>query len=170
MNKPIISIICALAQNRVIGKGNQIPWHIREDLIRFKQKTLHRTIIIGRATFESLVSYYKKSGKVMPDRNTIIVTKNVAYNPQIKNCFLVDSIERALERAKEMEKKEVFISGGEQIFKQTIHLAEKLYLTIVEGSFEGDKFFPDYSEFKNVVAREEKEEGQKRFVFLELVR
>lgn len=168
MNNPKISIICALSENRVIGQGDRIPWHIKADLIHFKEKTLHHTIIMGRNTFDSLLGYYQRSGRPLPERNNIIVTHDMSYDPKQANCFVVDSIDKALQKAKEIEKEEIFISGGEQIFKQTIHLADKLYLTIVEGVFEGDKYFPDYSIFKKVISKEEREEKGQRFTFIEL--
>ena len=120
MNNPKLSIICALSENRVIGKGDLIPWHIRADLVRFKEKTLHHTVIMGRGTFDSLLGYYQRSGKPMPERNTIIITRDTAYDPKQERCFVVSSIDGALQKAKEIETEEVFISGGEQIFKQTI--------------------------------------------------
>ena len=178
MNNPKISIICALSENRVIGQGDRIPWHIKVDLIHFKEKTLHHTIIMGRNTFDSLLGYYQRSGKPMPERNNIIVTRDKNYLKsnggvsinQLIDALVVNSLDEALQKAKEIEKEEIFISGGEQIFKQTIHLADKLYLTIVNGNFEGDKYFPDYSMFKKVISKEEREEKEQRFTFIELER
>lgn len=167
---PRISIICALAQNRVIGRGDRIPWHIREDLLRFKEKTLGHTAIMGRATFESVMSYYKRSGRPVPDRRHIIVTRDTSYDPGFQNCHVADSIEKALTLARQIEPDEVFISGGEQIFRQTIGIAQRLYLTVVTGDFEGDKFFPDYSDFGKVINRQEKEEKGIKFMFLDLER
>ena len=175
MNNPKISIICALSENRVIGQGDRIPWHIKADLIHFKEKTLHHTIIMGRNTFDSLLGYYQRNGRPMPERNNIIVTRDKKYLKsnvgvsinQLIDTLVVNSLDEALQKAKEIEKEEIFISGGEQIFKQTIHLAEKLYLTIVEGVFEGDKYFPDYSIFKRLFQRGGEEKG-KRFTFVEL--
>ena len=170
MNTPRISIICALSQNRVIGNGDRIPWHIRADLIRFKDKTLHHAVIMGRATFESVAAYYSRSGRPVPDRKHIVVTRDRSYNPGIEGSYVAGSIDEALRVAREIEKDEVFVSGGEQIFRQTIGLADKLYLTIVKGDFTGDKYFPDYSAFTKTVFREDGEENGQAFTFLDLER
>lgn len=151
----IISLIAALAENRVIGKGNKIPWHIKDDLLHFKNLTLHHTVIMGRITFDSLLGYYQKSGRPMPERNTIIVTKDKTYTVQQENCFVVYSIDEALEKAKTIEGEEVFVSGGASLFKQTIALADRLHLTLVHGIFEGDTYFPDYSAFTKVIGKED---------------
>jgi len=152
----IISIIAALSDNRVIGNKNRIPWHIKDDLVRFKEKTLHHTVIMGRTTFESLAEYYKKSGKTLPDRKSIIVSRDPSYTTSYKDCYIVSSIDEALEKAKEVESQEVFISGGASIFAQTISRVDKLYLTLVHGDFEGDTYFPEYANFKKILYKEDK--------------
>lgn len=168
--EPRISIICALADNRLIGAGDRIPWHIREDLMRFKHKTINHTVIMGRATFESVMGYYKRAGRPVPPRKHIIVTRDLAYDPGYPGCRIAGSIDQALEIARQIEPEEVFISGGAQIFTQSIGHAERLYLTVVHGNFEGDKYFPDYSAFKKVINREDKEEKGVKFTFLDLER
>jgi dihydrofolate reductase len=167
----IISLIAALAEDRVIGNKNRIPWHIKDDLIRFKQKTLHHTVVMGRTTFDSLMGYYKKSGRPVPVRNHIIVTRDKTYIVDQPNCFITYSVEEAFEFAKTIEKEEVFVSGGASLFKQTIKLATRLHLTIVHGKFEGDTYFPAYPEFTKVIGREEKktQEGL-AYTFLDLER
>lgn len=168
MGKPKVSIIVAVSENRVMGKGERIPWHIREDLIRFKEKTKGHVVIMGRKTFDSLIKYYEKSKRPLPTRTHIIVTRDKNYQVTVPNCFVASSIEKALELAKEKEQTEIFISGGAEIFRQTIGMADKLYLTVVKGNFEGDKFFPDYSDFKKVVFKKEKESEGYKYTFLEL--
>lgn len=170
MNNPIISIICALSDSRVIGIGDRIPWHIKQDLIRFKQKTLNHTIIMGRATFDSLLKYYQKSGRPIPERNNIIVTRDKNYSVTVPNTFIVRSIDEALEKAKEIEKDEVFISGGASIFEQTIDKAQKLYLTVVHTNLPGDKYFPDYSMFTKIINQKEGESENHHYTFLDLER
>lgn len=170
MFNPTISIICALSDSRVIGLGNRIPWHIREDLIRFKEKTLHHTVIMGRGTFDSLLKYYQKSGRPIPERNHIIVTRDKKYSVTIPNTFIVNSINKALEKAKEIEKDEVFISGGASIFEQTIDKAQRLYLTVVHTDLPGDKYFPDYSAFTKIVNKVEGESENHHYTFLDLER
>lgn len=174
-----ISLIAAVAENRVIGKGNRIPWHIKDDLIHFKNLTLHHTVIMGRTTFESLLGYYLKSGRPIPDRRHIIITRDKTYTVSVPNCFIAHSVDEAFSFAVEKERLamadahsaegEVFISGGASIFEQTIGRADRLHLTIVHKEFEGDTYFPDYSAFKKVIGEEKKKtvEGLE-YTFLDL--
>lgn len=171
----IISLIAALAENRVIGKGNRIPWHIKDDLIHFKQLTLHHTVIMGRTTFESLMTYYKKSGRPLPERRHIIVSRDPKYTVDTPECFVAHSVDEALRQAVEKERKavgqggEVFVSGGASIFEQTIGKANRLHLTLVHSQFEGDTFFPDYSRFTKVIGKEDKKtEDGLAYTFLDL--
>jgi len=172
----IISLIAALDENRLIGNKNRIPWHIKDDLIHFRDLTLHHTVVMGRTTFDSLIGYYKKSGRPIPDRRHVIVSREVGYMVDLPNCFVAHSIDEALQMAIEKETEaaglaaaavaergngvgqggEVFISGGASIFKQTIARANRLHLTLVHGKFEGDTHFPDYSIFTRVVGEERK--------------
>lgn len=167
----IISLIAALTEKRVIGNKNRIPWHIKDDLIRFKQKTLNHTVIMGRTTFDSLMGYYKKSGRPVPVRNHIIVTRDKTYVVDHPNCFITHSVAEAFTFAKTIEKEEVFVSGGASLFEQTIKHASRLYLTIVHGEFEGDTYFPEYGDFTKIIGKEEKKtpEGL-AYTFLDLER
>ncbi len=165
MNKPTISMIAAMDEKRGIGYQGRIPWHIKEDLIRFKSLTTNRTVIFGRKTYESLLGYYQRSGRPMPERKTIVVSRN--ETPKEWNVDTCHSIEEAINKAKKIESVEVFISGGAQIFNQGIKYAEKLYLTIVDGKFQADTFFPNYSDFK--LTKEEKSSNDKyTYKFIEL--
>lgn len=166
--KPIISIVAAMSENRIIGKDNKIPWHIKEDLVHLKNLIKGHTVILGRKTYESLVWYYDKSGRPMPGKLYIIVTNNTNYQTGRENTLMVHSIDEALERAQ--GENEIFVIGGQRVFEQTIDKADKLYLTIVKGDFEGDAFFPDYSEFKTEVARQEGQENGFKYAFVDLVR
>lgn len=185
----IISLIAALTESRVIGKGNRIPWHIKDDLIHFKQLTLYHTVIMGRTTFDSLMGYYKKSGRPLPERRHVIVSRDISYTVNLPNCFIVHSVDEAIQLAIEKEELamadygsakahvlsgvegEVFVSGGASIFEQLIARANRLHLTIVHSEFEGDTYFPDYSKFKKVIGEETKKtvEGL-AYTFLDLER
>lgn len=156
-----ISIICALSQNRAIGKDGKLLWHIPEDLKRFKKLTLGRPVIMGRKTFESI-------GKPLPDRLNIIITQKTDFTHP--GCVICHSLAEAIEVAAKKEKDEVFVIGGGQIYAQAIGLADKLYLTIVEGDFEADTFFPDYSAFKKVVFEKKEESQGLKYQFIELER
>ena len=168
----IISLIAALTEKRVIGNKNRIPWHIKDDLLHFKHLTLHHTVIMGRTTFDSLMGYYKKSGKPLPDRRHVIVSRDTNYTVDLPGCFVVHSVEEALKIAVEKEGEgEVFVSGGASIFKQTIGRANRLHLTIVHGEFEGDTYFPDYSEFTKIIGKENKKTPEGiAYTFLDLER
>lgn len=171
MNQPIISIIAAIGRNRELGKNNKIPWHIKKDLVRFKTKTIGHVLIMGRKAFDSLLQYYQQSGRPIPQRTHIVVTSNKKYHVNIANSLVAFSFDQALKLAKSLEKDEIFISGGASIYKQAIHLANKLYLTVIDKNFNADVYFPDYSMFNQVISDSGwQQEGDYCFKFLELIR
>jgi dihydrofolate reductase len=133
----IISCIVAQAHNRVIGKDNDIPWYLPADLQYFKKTTLNRHIIMGRNCYVSI-------GRPLPKRTNIIVTRDPYFLSS--NCLVARSIDEAIHMAKTNGEKEVFIIGGGQIYDQTLHLWDRLYLTEVDLSVEGDVFFPEFDE------------------------
>lgn len=164
-------------EKRGIGKDNKVPWHIKEDLVHLKGLTTGHVVILGRKSYDSMVFYYNRSGNPMPGKLYFVVTREKGYIPARENAKAVSSIEEAIAKAKEAasakgfgEPKEVFIIGGGQIFEQALPLADKLYLTIVDGEFDADTFFPDYSEFKKEIKREEHDNGTYKYKFLELER
>jgi dihydrofolate reductase len=132
---PLI-LLAAMSENRVIGYQNTIPWHIKGEQLFFKQLTLGKPIIMGRKTFESI-------GHPLPDRTNIIVTRNPDYRQQ--NCKVVHSIDAAIKLAEQYGDTAVIIGGGE-IYQQTIHCADAIYLTIIHTQIEGDVFFPELPE------------------------
>jgi len=129
----MITIIAAIANNHVLGKNNQLIWHLPADLKRFKLTTTGHTVIMGRKTFESL------GNKPLPNRTNIIITAN--KNFKAKNCILAHSLQEAIFYAK--ADANPFILGGAHIYKQAIALADVLDLTFIHHSFEGDVFFPE---------------------------
>ena len=124
-----LSIIVAMSKNRVIGKDNGMPWHLSDDLKNFKKLTTGKTIIMGRLTYNSI-------GKPLPDRKNIVLSRNL----KDERVIVTDNLNESLEKFK--HEKEVFIIGGEDIYRQTISLINKLYLTTIEDVIEGDKYFP----------------------------
>lgn len=160
MSKPQISIIAAIGENRELGKNNKLLWHIPEDLRRFKELTIGHPVIMGRKTYESI-------GKPLLKRTNIIITHHVNF--QTAGYFITHSLEEAIELAKTKDNEEIFIIGGGQIYNQAINKADKLYLTVVEGTFDADTFFPDYSRFKKVVFTEKGKYGGYVFTFLEIL-
>lgn len=165
-----ISIVAAMDQKRGIGKENKIPWRIKEDFIHLKSLTKDHVVILGRKSYESMLFYYNKSGNPMPGKLYLVVTREKTCVPGRDNAKAVSSINEAIAKAKEENTEEVFIIGGQQIFEQTIGQADKLYLTIVEGEYSADTFFPDYSDFKKIVFDQTSESNEYKYRFLELER
>jgi dihydrofolate reductase len=136
----MISIIVAADENNVIGKDNDLIWHLPDDLKFFKQKTSGHAIIMGRKTYESV-------GRPLPNRTNIIITRD--SNFKADGCEIVNSLEEALALAKNDD--ETFIVGGEQIYRLALDLVDRVYLTRVHHSFEGDRHFPELgNEWKEV--------------------
>jgi dihydrofolate reductase len=131
--RPRISVIAALAKNRVIGIENRLPWRLPEDLAHFKALTLGHPVVMGRKTFESL-------GRPLPGRTNIVVTRNPGYRQP--GCHVVDSIPAALALARNAD--EIFFIGGAELYAQVMPLADRLYLTEVDLEPEGDAWFPEY--------------------------
>lgn len=127
-----LSIITALDRNRVIGLNNRLPWSLPADLLRFKRITWGKPIIMGRNTYESIK-------RPLPGRKNIILSRS---KPNYPGCFVYSSLEEALEQQK--DEKEVFIIGGENLYRQTISIVNRLYLTIIHHQFEGDTYFPEW--------------------------
>ena len=170
MYHPRVTIIGALSDNKVIGDHLAIPWHLKADLIRFRTVTTGHTIIVGRTTFELIKKAYESRGKPLPDRKTIIITANTAYNVTNKECYVVHSMEEAIELGKKIEPDELFIAGGASIYTLGMPFAERLMLTIVHLKVKGDALFPDYPQFTKVIAKEDQEENGIHFTYLTLER
>lgn len=157
-----ISMVAAIASgNRAIGKNNKLIFHIPEDLKRFKELTSGHVVIMGRKTFESI-------GRPLPNRINTVITRNPAFYED--NVVVAHSLNEALRLAELKGESEAFIIGGGQIYEEAIGKADKLYLTVVEGSPDADTYFPDYSDFKKVVFEEEHEENGLKYKFLDLER
>ena len=129
---PKLSIIVAMSSNRVIGVNKSLPWHLSEDLKHFKTLTTGHTIIMGRKTYESI-------GKPLPNRRNIVISRNL--NAFYGGVEVVHSLEDAFSTSSNDE--EVFIIGGSNIYEQSLHLVEHLYITEIKKAFEGDAFFPE---------------------------
>lgn len=133
----MLSIIVAISENNVIGKDNKLLWHIPEDMKRFKMLTTDHTIIMGRKTFESL-------GKVLPDRKHIILTRDPSYIVDNENVQIVNDINKLDEYIE--DDKENFVIGGAIIYSQLIGKVDKIYMTKIHKTFEGDAYFPKLNE------------------------
>lgn len=129
----MISIIAAVAQNGVIGGKNQMPWHISEDLKRFKAITSGHPVVMGRKTFESL-------GRALPNRRNVVITRNPDYSAE--GAEIVASLTDALSLFCSDE--EVFIIGGGEIYRQAMPMADRMYLTYICSDYDGDTLFPEF--------------------------
>lgn len=133
----MISIIVAVANNNVIGKDNSLIWSLPADMKFFKEKTTGHCIITGRKNYESIPEKFRP----LPNRTNIVITRQKDYSAP--GAIIVDSIEKAIEKAKETGDNEIFIIGGAEIYKQSLHLVNRIYLTKIHHTFEGDTFFPE---------------------------
>lgn len=153
-----INIIVAVDNNNGIGYKNELLCRIKEDLKRFKELTSNNIVLMGKNTYDSI-------GKPLPNRINIVISKSTK---EIEGCFVFDTIEKGIEFAKQNYKvqgndKELYIIGGDSIYKQTINLADKIYLTRINNTFQADTFFPDISNVFSLISEEihdEKENEQ----------
>lgn len=174
----MISIIAALDEKSGIGKKGQLLFKIPDDFKRMKELSMGHPIIVGRKTYESI-------GRPLPGRTNIVVTRdNPSTSVRLRSLLalrtgslessdiiVVYSLNEAFNVAQESPgSEEVFIFGGGEIFKQVMEKVDRLYLTLVEGDFEADTFFPDYSEFKKVIYEKSGEYDGLRYKFLDLER
>jgi dihydrofolate reductase len=137
----IVSIIAAMDRNRGIGVDNRLPWRLSADLKRFRELTMGHHIIVGRKTFESIMQI---GGKPLPGRRMIVVTRDRSYRAE--GCDVTHSVEGAITLASERGESEVFICGGAEIYAQSIEVADRMYLTLVDAEVAADTFFPEFDE------------------------
>ncbi|WP_295623610.1 dihydrofolate reductase [uncultured Nitrosomonas sp.] len=132
-----LSILVAMAKNRVIGRNNQLPWHLPADLKHFKFLTMGQIIVMGRKTYESI-------GRSLPGRENIIITRQLGY--EIPGATVVNSLQDALLICEESStiSRESFIIGGENLYRQTLGICQRMYITEIQSDFEGDIFFPEF--------------------------
>ena len=163
MPEPLLSLVCAMDNKRLIGRDNQLPWHLPADLAIFKKTTLGKPIVMGRKTFESI-------GKPLPGRRNIVITMNRRW--QAPGCDVVYSLEEAIELSSDSE--EIMLIGGATLFEQSIERADKLYLTLIHAEFEGDTWFPAFEQSDWQVASEvffeADHENPHSFTFMEFIR
>ncbi|MBW3697209.1 type 3 dihydrofolate reductase [Vibrio sp. T187] len=157
----IISMVAAMANNRVIGKDNQMPWHLPADFAWFKRCTMGKPVVMGRKTYDSI-------GRPLPGRQNIVISRDESL--QIEGVATVTSIEQALEAAGDVE--EVMIIGGGSIYASCLPKADKLYLTYIELEVDGDTQFPDWGKnwnqtFSEHYQADEKNSHDMEFVVLE---
>ena len=146
-----VSLIVAVSKNDVIGKDNDLIWHLPNDMKFFKETTTGHHVIMGRKNFESIPHRFRP----LPNRTNIIVTRQSDYIAE--GCYVVNSLEEALEIAKKNRDKEPFVIGGGQIYKLSLErdLIDRIYLTRINHSFDGDTFFPELNSNWEQIKRED---------------
>jgi dihydrofolate reductase len=130
-----ISILVAVAENGVIGRGGKLPWHLEGDLKRFKQLTMGHTIVMGRKTWESI-------GRALPGRRNVVISRQEGY--QADGAEVAGNLDMALRVAEISGDEEAFVIGGAEIYRLAMSRAERLYVTRVHANVEGDTHFPDF--------------------------
>lgn len=146
-----------MAKNNVIGKNNDLPWYIPEDLKRFKEVTDGKTVVMGRKTYESIIGRLKKP---LSNRKNVVITSQADYQVP-ENVYLVASLDEAIDK---YGGEELYIIGGASVYKQAIDKADKLYITLIDEEKEGDAFFP---EINKSIWHEVWREDHNRFSFVE---
>lgn len=136
----IISMIAALSKNRVIGKNNDLPWKLPDDMKFFMETTKGHHVILGRKNYDSIPPKFKP----LPNRTNIVVTRQKNFHAP--DCIVVDSVEKGLKIARESNEQEGFIIGGAEIYKLGLPHADRLYLTEIDAVIEGDTYFPRFDE------------------------
>lgn len=154
----MIGLIVAYTKNRVIGNKGQIPWRIKGEQRRFKELTTGNVVIMGRRSYDEI-------GRPLPNRFTIVVSNTANY--EAENCITLKSLPEAIEYAKkEFPDKNIYLSGGSQIYKEGLLYAEKLFITEVELEIEGDTLFPEFDESLYTKTIDERVEGEIPFTYV----
>jgi dihydrofolate reductase len=157
----IISLIAAVSKNYVIGKNNDLPWHLPDDMKYFMQTTKEHHVIMGRKNYESIPEKFRP----LPNRTNIVVTRRKDF--QAPNCIVVNSLEKGLAQAELANQTELFIIGGSEIYKLGLPLADRLYLTEIEAVIEGDTYFPEINklEWKEVSRKHHEADARHAYAF-----
>ena len=155
----MISLIVAHDQNRIIGNNNEMPWHIPEELSYFKKMTMGKALIMGRKTYDSI-------GRPLPGRKMIVVTRNKDYVQE--GVTVVHSFDDAITIAKDYAE-EVMVIGGAEIFRIALGVADRLYITYIHKSFEGDVYFPTYGPEWKLISTSDEIVSKEDIVFTYLI-
>jgi len=142
----VLSHIVAVSRNFVIGKNNALPWSMPEDLQYFHRTTRNHIVIMGRKNYEA-------NGGALRNRTNIVITRNNSFS--LNDAYVVPNIDRAIDLAMELGGKEVFIVGGGEIYRQTLPIIDRIYITLIDVKVEGDAYYPeiDFNNY-NIVAQE----------------
>lgn len=158
----VISQIVAASSNNVIGVNNRLPWHMPDDMNYFKNKTWGHYIVTGRRNYEA-------EGKALPARINLVLTRNQEY--KLNDAIVVHHIEDAIETAKNGGENELFVVGGEEIYKLAMPYTDRIYLTRIHADFEGDTFYPqpDFNRWKEVSREDHKKDSENPYDYSFLV-
>ena len=148
------SIIVAQARNGVIGKKNSLPWRLLGDLKRFKALTLRHTVVMGRKTYESILA---RLGKPLPERENIILTRQKDFSAP--GCLVINNLSEIEAKARDQE---IFILGGEEVYKLALPKTDKIYLTLIQAEIDGDAYFPKLEETEWKLISEEKHSADEK--------
>ena len=132
----IVSLICAIAQNGVIGGNNAMLWRLPKDLKSFVSLTIGHTVIMGRKTYQAIK-------RPLPNRVNVVITRQQDFHQE--GCVVVHSLEEAIAYAQDQGETEALVIGGAQIYREALKVSQKMYLTHIEGTFEGDTYFPQWN-------------------------
>ena len=150
----MITLIVAYSKNHVIGNRGIIPWKIKGEQKRFKELTTENVVIMGRRTYEEI-------GKPLPNRTTIVISNTKTFSTD--NCMTATSLGEGLKMA---EGRDIYIAGGSQLYKESIHLVDKMYITLVDENIEGDTFFPEFNEEDFDIQVDERFEGEIPYTYM----
>lgn len=150
-----INLIVAAAENNAIGKDNKMPWHLPNDFKYFKKNTLEHSVVMGRKTFESI-------GKPLPERRNIILTRDMNYSSE-EEVDIANSIQEIINYCR--DEREIFIIGGAEVYKQALPIADKILLTRIHTSIDGDAFFPELLEHQWKLVSAEKHHKDEKHAF-----
>ena len=144
----IISLIAAMTENRVIGKDNDLPWKLPDDMKYFQKTTKGHVVIMGRKNYDSLPPSFKP----LPNRTNVILTRQARY--EAEDCVVFNDLSQALDFAKSEGEEEVFVIGGGQVYQEAISKSDRIYLTEIHTEIEGDTFFPSLDDSWKEISRE----------------
>jgi dihydrofolate reductase len=150
----MLALIVAVSKNNVIGNKGEIPWKIPGEQKKFKELTTGNTVIMGKRSFEEI-------GKPLPNRKTILISNTFTYEDE--NCRTVGSLEEALQIAGNGE---IYVAGGEMLYREALPLVDKMYITMVDKEVEGDTFFPQFSQSDFEIVEEERFEGEIPYTYI----
>jgi dihydrofolate reductase/dihydrofolate reductase (trimethoprim resistance protein) len=150
----MISLIVAVAKNNVMGNNGIIPWKIKGEQIRFKELTIGKTIIMGRKSFEEI-------GRPLPNRKTIIISNT--QNIVAENCTTVKSLFETFALVKDED--EVFVAGGEQVYREAFPYADRIYITVINKNIDGNVYFPEIHEDEFIKTYEQQIDGETTYTY-----